>query len=84
MKKMILISIAFVLLMAVSLTFLTNSCEREFNKEKSKIVVNIGKRVVIEKDTLLITDYSFFESNYTLSNGRQVSFELINKLPIVK
>lgn len=84
MKKTILILIGLVLLMAVLLTFLTNSCEREFNKEKAKIEVNIGKRVVIEKDTLLITDYSIFESNYTLSNGKKVSFELIKKLPLIK
>ncbi len=36
--------------------------------------------MVIEKDTLLIVDYSFLESNYTLSDGRKVSFELIKKL----
>jgi hypothetical protein len=84
MKKMILVTIGLVILMSICFTFLTKSCESEFNKEKAKIEVNIGKRVVIEKDTLLITDYSILESNYTLSNGKKVSFELIKKLPIVK
>ena len=73
--------ILFVTILATVLMFMTsNSLENIYKREKSKIEANIGEKVVIEKDTLLILDYSFLESNYTLSDGRKVSFELIKKL----
>lgn len=73
--------ILFVTILATVLMFMTsNSLENIYKREKSKIEANIGEKVVIEKDTLLIVDYSFLESNYTLSDGRKVSFELIKKL----
>ena len=73
--------ILFVTILATVLMFMTsNSLENIYKREKSKIEANIGEKVVIEKDTLVIVDYSFLESNYTLSDGRKVSFELIKKL----
>ncbi len=56
----------------------------EIQNELDSIKDKIGKRIVLEKDTFLILDYSFLKSNYTLSNGTEVSFELIEKLKIVK
>ena len=45
---------------------------------------NLGKRVVIDKDTLTITDYSLLNDNYVLSNGSKISYKLIGKLKIIK
>jgi len=84
MKKKILIVIGVLLFVSICLTYLIKSFEYQINNEKTKFEVNIGKSVIIENDTLSIMDYSMLESNYTLSNGKKVSFELINKLTIIK
>lgn len=52
------------------------------NKEE-KFKKLVGESCVINNDTLLIIDYSFFENDYTLSNGLKVNSELI-KLNLVK
>jgi len=39
---------------------------------------NIGRKVVLNKDTLIIVDYSSLQSNFTLSNGAKVSKDYIN------
>ena len=40
---------------------------------------SIGKKVVINKDTLVITDYSMLMETYKLSNGTEISFEYLKK-----
>ena len=40
----------------------------------------IGKTIVLQQDTLLVTDYSFFDSNYKLSNGTEISEVLVKTL----
>lgn len=44
----------------------------------------IGEKVIIQKDTLMIIDYSAQDNTYTLSNGIQVNTKLIFKLKFVK
>lgn len=83
MKHLTLISIGLSLLIIGSIISVI-SLKREINKEKTKIEVNIGKRVVIEKDTLLIVDYSIYNDTYTLSDGKIISFELIKTIPLIK
>lgn len=41
---------------------------------------NIGNSIVLKNDTLMIIDYSFINSNYTLDDGRTISVELVDKL----
>jgi hypothetical protein len=47
----------------------------EDKKELKAIQKRIGNQIVINKDTLIITDYSRKNKNYTLSNGTKLSFE---------
>lgn len=54
----------------------------EHQKEVEKVKKHIGSKVVIDKDTLTILDYSMLNSNYMLSNGKEVSFELAEKLSV--
>ena len=35
-------------------------------------------------DTLMIIDYSYIESNYTLEDGRKISIDLVDKLSYIK
>jgi len=39
----------------------------------------IGELLVVQGDTLMITDYSFFTKSYTLSNGSLVHEKLAKK-----
>ena len=50
---------------------------------RTKIELNLGKKVVMENDTLLIKDYSFYDSTYTLSNGKIMSIKLVEKLQFI-
>jgi hypothetical protein len=49
------------------------------NKKEAEIKKHLGETIVINKDTLLITDYSFLNSTYKLSNGSEISFDYYNK-----
>jgi hypothetical protein len=46
---------------------------------EEKVKSKVGSTVIIKKDTLIIIDYSMLKQNYTLSDGREVSFEFIDK-----
>jgi len=55
-----------------------------YEKEAIKYKDKIGTKIILNKDTLLILDYSLLNENFKLSNGQTVSFELVNKLPVIK
>ena len=57
-------------------SFISNKIEGEFDKVKTKV----GQKLILQNDTLMIIDYSVFNSNYTLEDGRKISFDLANKL----
>ena len=80
MKKMILIALGMIFLMAICATLLTNSLKSEVGKIESKV----GTKLILEKDTVMIIDYSLLKNSYTLSNGKEISFELVDKLPVVE
>lgn len=44
----------------------------------------LGEKFIFENDTVTVIDYSLLTSTYSLSNGAEVSFKLIDKLPKVK
>jgi hypothetical protein len=39
----------------------------------------VGDELVIKKDTLIIVDYSTIDKNFTLDNGRKVSFKFVQR-----
>ena len=52
--------------------------------EIKKYESNLGKKVILEKDTLKVIDYSIIHQNYILSNDKKISFALIDSLEVVK
>jgi len=72
----------FLALFFCGIFFLLTKMGKEHEKEVDKVKKYIGSKVVIDKDTLTILDYSMLNSNYTLSNGKEVSFELAEKLSV--
>ena len=74
--KMGLVSVVFVVLVVIFSTLLGN----RIDDEVSKIETKVGQKLILQKDTLMIIDYSVFNSNYTLEDGRKISFDLADKL----
>lgn len=45
---------------------------------------NVGTTVIFEGDTLMVTGYYVFMHSYTLSNGKEIDFKLIDTLERVE
>lgn len=75
MKGLIIGGVVCVIILFVSLHFLFKGLERNENRFK----VYVGEKVVVGKDTLIITDYSQVREIFTLSNGIEVSYEFADK-----
>jgi hypothetical protein len=73
MKHILITSAIGIILMSVSVGYVQSSLE----KEKLSYSKNIGKEVVIGKDTSVIVDYSSISQSYMLSNGTTVSKEFV-------
>jgi hypothetical protein len=78
--KLVLAYIAIVLLLSVAI-YVTLGGIIKTTEEFSDPV---GTKVIVEEDTLLIIDSSFWAQNYTLSNGSKISVDLLEKLDIIE
>ena len=74
-------TILFIIFIITAVT-LMNKCENILIDEQTKYKNEIGTEIVLEKDTLMIIDYSFVNSNFILSNGQTINIELIDKLKL--
>jgi hypothetical protein len=79
-KGVLTVFIALVVLVVLTTIFL----ESQLNKKTDTYKEKAGERIVLNKDTLTIIDYSFTNENFKLSNGQEISFELVKKLKIIK
>jgi len=82
MKDYLKLGAAFLIIVALftlSTKLLTNGVNEGVDKYERKV----GERVVLKTDTLMIIDYSLFKSNFTLEDGREISFDLVDKLECV-
>ena len=54
--------------------------------EKTELEVNsnIGAKVILNKDTLVVVDHSYLSSTYTLSNNVKIETSLIDSIKINK
>ncbi len=70
--------IGMIVLLIVVINKLINKevAEQEVNKN------NIGKQVILKKDTLLIIDYSIFLREYSLDNGLKLNKDYCEKIII--
>jgi hypothetical protein len=74
----------FVVVLALAWYLVITSFTNSYNKEAAKYKERVGTKIVLNKDTLLIVDYSMLNDNFKLSNGQEVSIELVKKMPIIK
>lgn len=84
MKKILIFSAIFAVVVAFCINYIIKDVGTKFQEEKSKVESKLGQKVVLERDTLKIIDYSIIYQNYTLSNGQKISFELVKNLEVIK
>lgn len=77
MKNVIIGTIIVFITSVTSFYYLTNSLSSELNKKTDEYKSKIGQRIVIEKDTLTVVDYSIVMETFTLSNGKQVNSVIV-------
>jgi len=75
----VLLFVGVIILFSLSM----NKCSTSFETELNKYETRVGDKVILKGDTLMIIDYSFVESNFTLEDGRKISIELLDKLVCV-
>ena len=79
MKKLNLVIIfgliGILLLITIAISIPKYFIDKEIDSMKS----HIGDTVIIQKDTSVIIDYSYILNQYTLSNGKNVAKELVEK-----
>ena len=71
--------LAALLVLALAFCFVIKFIIESIEKESYKYKKEVGKNIVIGKDTLQILDYSKFNENFTLSNGTTVSYEFVKQ-----
>lgn len=84
MKNPFLFALLLVVLTIAGIAIVQFEIYNALEKETSKLKEKVGQKVIMNKDTLLIIDYSLFNNTLKLSTGQDVSFDLIEKLPIVQ
>jgi hypothetical protein len=78
-RKQTIIFIVFIILFSIAVVFVRGEIDKAHNITTSYV----GKKAVIESDTLTIIDYSSFHKTYKLSNGIDYEMEFV-KSKIIK
>lgn len=68
------------LLLIFGIVMILNQVGGEFENEINEYKSLVGEKIILEKDTLLIIDYSYLKSTIKLSNGNEINFELAESL----
>jgi len=71
--------IILAMLWIIAINGLISDVGNLYRDEVNKFSKNIGKKAILEKDTLEVVDYSIWNGTYTLSNGKYVSREFVRK-----
>ncbi len=80
MKKMLVLGVVLFLIAWVLLNNITVKAKNDIEKMEKMI----GTKVIFEKDTLSIINYSFINKTCKLSNNQDISFILAERLQVVK
>lgn len=78
MKTIIYSAMVLFIILVFSFLFTTSKLLIKDDRFKSKL----NTKVVLNKDTLTIIDYSFINSNYTLSNGTIISVYVADSISV--
>ena len=77
--------ITLLIILIPLMVILNRGCSRamdQLEKASEEYSSYLGKRTVIDGDTLTITSYKLFKESFTLSNGTEVHYEVAKKFLI--
>lgn len=77
MKQVMIGVIAFISVTFIIGIWLADNVINEIKELEETYKVNLGKKILIDKDSLMIIDYSTFNKSYTLSNGKSINKSLV-------
>jgi hypothetical protein len=77
MNKFIILSIALLISACITVFLLVDSMVKNTEKLKSKYKSEIGKKIVIDNDTVTIVNYSIITESFTLSNNKTIDCSFI-------
>lgn len=77
MKKMLITGFIGIVLIAALMVWLISKFASSIENESQQYKNKIGNKIILEKDTLTIIDYSLFNQTFTLSNGKTVNKSFI-------
>ena len=82
---MIIFLVVIVLIGGGVVYLLSRACN-EYKQERDLFQELVGRKIVMEKDTFLIVDYSMVNETLLLGNGQTISIYLVknNKLKVIK
>lgn len=78
MKLQILPGLLVMSCMTIAVYFLVTSLS-DLELKEQELKKHVGEEVIIQGDTLVITSYSLWNNEYTLSNGTVISTDFIKK-----
>ena len=73
MRKLLLVVVVLAVILAIYIPFVVNKATGEIDAATGLMKSQMGESVVLNGDTLELTDYDIFSNTYTLSNGIEVS-----------
>jgi len=79
MKKLIIFLVSVIAFLVV-MAYYINLTVSDMKKDHEDTYENmVGKKILLDKDSVTIIDYSILHETYTLSNGKTISIKLIKK-----
>lgn len=84
MKQAIIGGVLVVVIILLLTWSISSTVGRMADETTKQFSTYIGSKIVLDKDTLLITDYSLLRNTLILKNGTEVNLELVNQLTIIK
>jgi len=82
--KSLLSFIAFIIIIYLLFFIISGDLEKQYKIAKKEYTDLVGEKVIVNKDTLLITDYSMIFNKFYLNNGSEISKEYAIKKVIKK
>ena len=82
--KSFLVSFALLIVVVVAWSLLMDTASNSIGGEIDKMKENVGQKVILKNDTLMIIDYSLLNDNYTLEDGRTISSSFLDKVKLCK
>jgi cell division protein FtsL len=83
-RAAIIMGMVMVILVMTFAIYVVKPLMKKVGEETTKIESKIGKKFIYNKDTVMVVDYSTFNSTYTLSDGSKVSFKIIEQLDSIR